>query len=129
MVKVFLVYYGLPPFLLFNLEYIILVRPKITPFTFGSDPFQFGQFVSIQCSVAEGDLPLTISWTFNGAPLTSSDDISVSKTGKRISTLTIEALSHELAGNYTCIGRNDAGIDSFSSQLLVNGSFFEILAF
>ncbi|XP_039283556.1 Down syndrome cell adhesion molecule-like protein Dscam2 isoform X23 [Nilaparvata lugens] len=103
-----------------TLEVQVLVRPKIAPFSFGDEAYTFGQFVSMQCVVKDGDLPLNISWTLNGQPLVSSDDVTIAKGGRRISTLTIESVSHQLAGNYSCVGSNAAGTDSHTSTLLVN---------
>lgn len=103
------------------ISYFVLAMPTVVPFSFGSDPVQSEQVTSVQCIVSSGDLPLTITWAFNGAPLISSDLVSVSKSGHRISTLAIESVSARLAGNYTCIARNEAGISSHTSELRVNG--------
>ncbi|KAG8244654.1 hypothetical protein J6590_017599 [Homalodisca vitripennis] len=96
------------------------ILPSVVPFSFGNEPIQAGQFASVQCIVSSGDLPLTITWTFNGYPLRVSDLITVSKGGQRISTLAIESVSERLAGNYSCLARNDAGVDSHTSLLRVN---------
>lgn len=108
-------------FMPMNLIYWILVRPSIVPFTFGTEPIQARQFASVQCIVSSGDLPLVITWTFNGSPLQNSDLVSVSKSGQRISTLAIESVSERLAGNYTCVAENQAGQDTHTSLLKVNG--------
>lgn len=92
------------------------------PFSFGSEPYQAGQFISAQCTVTTGDVPLMITWTFNGVPLVSSNSVSIAKSGQRLSTLAIESVSENHAGNYTCIGKNNAGIDSHTAELRVNGS-------
>lgn len=99
----------------------ILAPPTVVPFSFGSDPIQSEQVASVQCTVSSGDLPLTITWTFNGDPVILSDIISITKSGHRISTLVIESVSARLVGNYTCIARNEAGIASHTSELRVNG--------
>lgn len=100
----------------------LLVLPSLVPFSFGKEPIGAGQFASVQCIVSSGDLPLTVMWTFNGSPLQSSDAVTISKSGQRISTLAIESVSARLAGNYSCIARNNAGVDSYTSLLTVNGS-------
>lgn len=99
----------------------ILAPPTVVPFSFGSDPIQSEQVASVQCTVSSGDLPLTITWAFNGDPVILSDIVSITKSGHRISTLVIESVSARLVGNYTCIARNDAGIASHTSELRVNG--------
>lgn len=101
--------------------YSILAAPTVVPFSFGTDPIQSEQPASVQCIVLSGDLPLTITWELNGATLSSSDVISIAKSGHRISTLAIESVSARLAGNYTCVARNQAGFASQTSELRVNG--------
>lgn len=99
----------------------ILVPPKVAPFTFGSDPYQAEEFVSVTCSVSHGDLPINITWLFNGQPFESSEDIIIAKSGRRMSILSIESVSGNHMGNYSCIGTNLAGFDIHSSFLIVNG--------
>jgi hypothetical protein len=77
--------------------------------------------VSVVCSVTQGDFPLNISWSFNGKPLLNSETVSITKTGKRMSTLAIESVNGEHVGKYSCIGTNLAGSNSHTSELLVNG--------
>lgn len=100
---------------------IILAPPTVVPFSFGSDPIQSGQVTSVQCIISAGDLPLSVTWAFNDYPLTSSDFVSIAKSGHRISTLAIESVTARQAGNYTCIAHNDAGFASYTSELRVNG--------
>lgn len=65
-----------------------------------------------------------MAWALNGEPITSKnhDDITVSSTGKRVSLMTIEAVSARHAGEYTCTASNAAGATSYSSTLAVNGT-------
>ena len=92
------------------------------PFTFGDEPYEKGQSVSTQCSVSSGDLPINISWQFNNRPLTNKD-VNISPIGKRASAISIDQVSWEHVGNYTCVGENRAGRASFSAELFVNGLF------
>lgn len=46
----------------------------------------------------------------------------VSKMGTRSSVLTIETIRDHHAGNYSCFGKNAAGISNHSVALVVNGS-------
>ncbi|CAA9996842.1 unnamed protein product, partial [Nesidiocoris tenuis] len=93
----------------------------MSPFTFGEDPFEENEFVTVVCSVIKGDLPITIGWLFNNKTVSASDEISISQTGKRTSNLAIDSVKGHHAGTYSCIGRNDAGYDIHSSELIVNG--------
>lgn len=73
------------------------------------------------CSVLKGDMPINIFWLFNNQSLTPSDELSISQSGKRTITLAIESVKGHHAGMYSCVGRNDAGQDVHSAELLVNG--------
>lgn len=96
--------------------------PKITPFSFGETPVNNGQFVTSQCTVFEGDLPLTVSWFFNGLLITEIQPFAVvSKVGARVSMLAIESVAADSVGNYTCTAVNKAGTTSHTAILLVNG--------
>lgn len=98
-----------------------LVVPKISPFSFGDGPTSRGQYITVQCTVTEGDLPLNIYWRINGKPIINSLDVEVSKMGKRSSVLTIESVNGHHAGNYSCEADNFGGSTSFSTELKVIG--------
>jgi len=97
--------------------------PQITPFATGSQPTHLGQYITYQCTLTEGDLPLNIRWTFNNQPLFNDDDqdILIAKMGRRSSVLTIESVADRHAGNYSCHGENAAGRATYSTQLRVIG--------
>lgn len=80
----------------------------------------YGDSVSVQCSVPSGDLPIGIRWYFNGKDI---DDpaIAITNIGKRSKALTIDAVTASHAGNYTCEASNKADIIQFSSELIING--------
>lgn len=100
---------------------MLTVLPKITPFYFENNPLHSGQYVQVTCVVAEGDLPIQISWSLNGKNIADYQEITTSKTGRRSSFLAIESVSHENAGNYTCKAKNKAGESEYVTQLYVNG--------
>lgn len=104
------------------------VPPKIVPFTFGDDPMNYDETISVACTVSGGDLPINFDWTLNGEPIDSHLEISIEKRGKRISSLMIDSLKAKHAGNYTCKVRNAAGIVEHSSKLIVNGSHLIIIS-
>lgn len=103
----------------------------IGPFNFGTKPSHPGQYQSLQCSVSDGDLPLTIRWTFNGQPIIVDGDdddatteVTVTKMGRRSSVLTIEQVAPEHAGRYVCLAENLAGRAALAADLRVIGLCF-----
>lgn len=103
---------------------MLAVLPKIAPFAVGSDALFPGDYFTIQCSIVHGDMPLSIYWTFNRHPidaLPTGGELMVAAMGTRSSVLTIESVRGQHAGNYTCYGKNAAGVSKHSVQLVVNG--------
>lgn len=96
------------------------VPPRITPFYFEDNPLHAGQYAQVNCLVAEGDLPVEIQWTLNGRSLRDFGEVSYIN-GKRSSMLTIESVSYETSGNYTCTAKNRAGEVRYMTSLQVNG--------
>ncbi|XP_026825578.1 Down syndrome cell adhesion molecule-like protein Dscam2 isoform X22 [Ooceraea biroi] len=104
-----------------TLEVQVMVSPQIGPISFGDEPVNAGDLVSVQCVVTKGDSPLEITWTFDGRPIQSyHSDVIVSDTGKRVKQLTIESVAARHAGEYTCVASNAAGSVSHSATLDVN---------
>lgn len=103
----------------------ISVLPKIAPFAPGSDAFYPGDYFTVQCSIIHGDHPLLLYWAFNGMKLNEKNidelGVTISKMGSRSSVLTIESVKHFNAGNYTCYGKNKAGVTNYTAELIVNG--------
>ncbi|KAI5745650.1 hypothetical protein M8J76_013118 [Diaphorina citri] len=105
----------------YSAELMVNVSPKIQHFSFGDEPLSYGEFTTINCMVSTGDLPLNISWTFNGKPLASLEGLTIAKTSARVSALTIDSVTHQHAGNYTCFAANRAGTSTYNAILNVNG--------
>lgn len=78
-------------------------------------------FVQVTCTAFEGDLPISFAWNLNGRQIEKFPDVSVSAVGKRSSYLSVESVTYEHAGNYTCFARNSGGEASSTAELLVNG--------
>jgi hypothetical protein len=97
------------------------VPPQILPFDFGDEQFNSGDMTSASCSISKGDLPLTIFWIFNGRTVDNGNGVVVSLVNKRLSTLSIESVQAENAGEYSCVATNAAGEGRQSSTLRVNG--------
>lgn len=104
---------------------MISVPPQIAPFAIEEGPVNWGEQVSLFCSVLKGDRPMKIHWTLNNNPISpkTHDGIVISKTGKMISVLSIDSVNAHHAGNYTCIASNHAGISHLSTRLSVNGIY------
>lgn len=76
---------------------------------------------SLTCTVSKGDIPIKIFWILNGKDVNSYEGISVIRTNKRISQLSIDSASAEHSGEYVCVAENSAGKTSHSAALHVNG--------
>lgn len=113
----------LPYFLIVTL---LLVPPQILPFDFGEEAINSGEIASTICSVHKGDLPMDINWYHNNKMLTVGDGVSVLRDKKMI-TLSIDSVSFEAAGNYTCLAKNRAGMASHTASLNVNGRYLNIV--
>jgi hypothetical protein len=91
------------------------------PFSFSDESINAGDVVSVQCTVAKGDSPITISWLFNNTEIETNDEIVISKIGRKISSLSIESARAVHMGEYTCVAKNAAGASNFSTTLHING--------
>lgn len=101
----------------------LTVRPEIAAFTFGDEPANWDETVTATCTIIKGDYPISIEWSLNGEPISlNNDDITIGSTGKRVSVLSIDAVSARHAGEYTCSASNIAGGTSYSASLAVNGT-------
>ncbi|KAF7988027.1 hypothetical protein HCN44_007521 [Aphidius gifuensis] len=97
------------------------VKPEIAPFTFGNEPSNSGDTVSVSCTVLKGDYPISIEWSFNSEPISPNNpDVNVVSTSKRVSVLTIDDVSARHAGIFSCSAYNEAGGTSYSATLAVN---------
>lgn len=99
--------------------YLITVIPRIIPFTFGESPIFAGEAAQVTCLVSAGDPPLDISWHFDGI---SDIGITMTKVGRKASTLLIESAGIQHRGNYTCIAKNAAGFVAYTTPLNIHGN-------
>ncbi|XP_035901233.1 Down syndrome cell adhesion molecule-like protein Dscam2 isoform X19 [Anopheles stephensi] len=102
-----------------TLEVQVMVPPILLPFDFGEEPADVQSTTTVSCAVAKGDPPIEINWMFNGSKLFTSDGILITKSGQKISFLSIESVQARHAGNYTCVARNRAGFAEHTSELRV----------
>lgn len=82
----------------------------------------YGESVQMTCHASKGDRPISITWTFEGNELSSHNmQIKTMKMAERTSFLSIPSVTGAHSGNYTCIARNRAGEDRYSTTLHVKG--------
>ncbi|CAN7943923.1 unnamed protein product, partial [Ixodes pacificus] len=93
------------------------VAPKVQPFQFRKTT-KPGETVKTTCFAEAGDPPLTFSWLRNGLDVSSLKNVQI-KSHAEVSVLTISPVDASSAGNFTCIVKNRAGFDSFTSLLEV----------
>ncbi|XP_077518540.1 cell adhesion molecule Dscam1-like isoform X2 [Amblyomma americanum] len=92
---------------------IIRTGPQITPFRW-LDELQEGMRAGLNCFVHAGDPPIVIEWLKDGSPL--SPPVRQDGFG---STLSLESLSPQDDGNYTCLATNAWATASYSAVLKV----------
>lgn len=102
--------------------FLFLVMPKLLPFSFGGEPLNSGQVVTVPCAVVEGDQPLKLRWTLNNHVISPHSGISILDLGGRGAILSIGSVQASHAGTYTCVAENIAGRHELSSELIVNGA-------
>lgn len=98
-------------------ETLSAVRPVIEPFAFKEEGVNEGSNVKIFCSVVNGDQPIKIQWAKNRKILSRKTQIIDDST----ILLSLQRVTLEDAGNYTCSARNSAGVARHSSQLKIKG--------
>lgn len=67
-------------------------------------------------------MPVSFTWELNGQSVSEINGITVGTFGKKTSVLTIDSLSEDHAGNYTCLAANRAGVSAYSAELIVMGT-------
>jgi hypothetical protein len=97
------------------------VHPRITPFDFGDQQIYDGQTAQLACMVLIGDMPIEISWTFEGKKLSQSMGYRISQVGPRSSILLIDPVEPIHGGKYMCIAKNPSGNDTHQATLRVHG--------
>ena len=100
-------------------------KPDILPFSFGRDILNQGDFAQITCVVTRGDRPLSITWSLKGDKISSDPTLSTTMLGTQASILVISSVDYHHSGVYTCRAENDAGISTYSAELLVNGNYWD----
>lgn len=101
------------------------------PFSFGEETYHAEQPATLQCTIAEGDQPLIITWYKNDKVISSdnNNNITIMKLNRHLSVLTIEEVTADHIGNYTCSAKNSAGLSNYTATLFVNGWFHVVTYF
>nr|XP_015838908.1 PREDICTED: Down syndrome cell adhesion molecule isoform X36 [Tribolium castaneum] len=102
-----------------SLEVQVMVPPQVVPFEFGDQQVYSGDSVSVACSISKGDLPLNITWLFNGV-IINSPGVLINQVTKKLSTLSIDSATADHTGEYTCRAANRAGFATFSAYLYIH---------
>lgn len=99
--------------------------PQITPFTFGDEPANPGESAGVQCMITKGDVPIKIKWIHNVQTLVPGDNgIAITKLSAKTSVLNIPSVNEKHRGIYKCIAENIAGEAQYSSEFIVNGTWW-----
>lgn len=101
-----------------------IVAPKIVPFSRRTSSLQKGERITLTCTIAKGDTPISITWQKdegNIKNLMKDDDIKVIAFDEFNSMLTIEDLDVHHIGNYSCLASNSAGTAIHYQTVHVNG--------
>ena len=106
-------------------KYLILERPVIVPFSFGSEIVNQGDFAQLTCVVSRGDRPLSITWSLKGDVINSDPTLTTTMLGTQTSILMISSVDYTHIGVYSCRAENPAGITTHSAELKVNGNSTE----
>ncbi|XP_076334946.1 cell adhesion molecule Dscam1-like isoform X7 [Tachypleus tridentatus] len=97
--------------------------PEVQPFYF-PEKIEIGNQIGVYCGLLKGTPPVQFSWLKNGRHLSSEDGKLEFLNENDFSQLKIKTLDGSDIGNYTCVARNNAGISSYSAELLVKAPPF-----
>uniref|UniRef100_T1J767 Down syndrome cell adhesion molecule n=1 Tax=Strigamia maritima TaxID=126957 RepID=T1J767_STRMM len=103
-----------------TVEMVVMIAPKIMPFSFQEDLLREGMRARLQCVVSEGDSPITIQWLKDNAKIPAELDIKIQPLDEFSSILNIGHVTPKHNGNYTCQARNAAATIAYSAVLNVN---------
>ncbi|KAK8780167.1 hypothetical protein V5799_018495 [Amblyomma americanum] len=91
-------------------------RPEIMPFSFSKN-IVLGQKTTVTCVVSSGTGPFRFEWKHGERRVASDSRKNVLTLAENVAALTIEAITAEDLGNYTCTVASDVGNASYSAVL------------
>ena len=97
------------------------VGPKIVPFSRARN-LQQGERLTLTCTVAKGDTPMSIEWTRDGVPVRLQKGLKVINVDQFSSMLAIASLDSAHVGNYSCRATNGAGTAAYAQMIKINGT-------
>lgn len=104
-----------------NTSFLCSAVPHIKPFELDEAVFA-GESVHLDCHVSKGDLPLNVTWSFQGSPVARRMGLATTMLSDRVSVLDIPTAMGSNSGNYTCTASNRAGVASHTAVLNVIGT-------
>ena len=75
---------------------------------------------TFNCSLTGGYPPGKIGWRFNNKTIVPGDKYTIDEDGGTLTIKDLEYRKHGDAGNYTCVGTNNAGSSQASGHLSVS---------
>uniref|UniRef100_T1JES4 Ig-like domain-containing protein n=1 Tax=Strigamia maritima TaxID=126957 RepID=T1JES4_STRMM len=103
-----------------TVDILVMIAPKIMPFSFQEDLLREGMRARLQCVVSEGDSPITIQWLKDNAVIPPELYIKIQQLDEFSSILNIGQVTPKHNGNYTCTAKNAATTAAYSAILNVN---------
>ncbi|KAL3203353.1 hypothetical protein MRX96_041934 [Rhipicephalus microplus] len=95
--------------------------PVLQEFSFSKNSFVGGTAV-VPCVAISGTRPMGFTWFHDGVPVSAGGlGTTVSNVAGNVAMLTIERVSPDSVGNYTCVARNVAGAAAVWATLYVQG--------
>ncbi|XP_049514068.1 Down syndrome cell adhesion molecule-like protein 1 homolog [Dermacentor silvarum] len=95
-------------------------EPRIQPLAFPPS-VSLGQEVSVTCVAALGKKPFRFAWKQDGEVLENTKRKHSRAVVDNVVMMTIERVTAEDVGNYTCTVNNGFGSDSTTAALIVEG--------
>ncbi|GFY47205.1 titin [Trichonephila inaurata madagascariensis] len=104
---------------------IVHDAPKIVPFHFPT-MVEIQKKASVACILEQGRTPLQFKWVKNQNQLHETKNIKI-KSLDDVSIITIDPVTSNDSGNYSCLVSNSFGKDSYTSPLIVEDKVINIL--